>query len=161
MEFVTGLQCVFCGKVYSTRVPYTCPACGITSTLDVQYDTIFVPERAGTQGHATFDLRRHGAARAQQLRGRLSVVPELLRALGLIARTPRMLGVQAVGAAPITAAFRSGAPLQPIEPKTIADSIAVGYFEGMGLAGSVSSRQKKIGTARTPENGDADPASKR
>ncbi|MGI9100876.1 MAG: threonine synthase [Terriglobales bacterium] len=49
-----------------------------------------------------------------------------LKRLGLIARTPRMLGVQAAGAAPITEAFRSGESLHPIEPKTIADSIAVG-----------------------------------
>ncbi len=38
MEFVKGLKCVFCGVVYSTRVPYTCPACGIAGILDVQYD---------------------------------------------------------------------------------------------------------------------------
>src|ERR1700683_1785084 len=38
MEFVTGLRCVFCGVTYSTRIPYTCPACGITGTLDVQSD---------------------------------------------------------------------------------------------------------------------------
>jgi len=38
VEFVKGLKCVFCGGVYSTRVPYTCPACGITGILDVQYD---------------------------------------------------------------------------------------------------------------------------
>jgi len=38
VEFVTGLKCVFCGATYSTRVPYTCPACGITGMLDVQYD---------------------------------------------------------------------------------------------------------------------------
>ncbi|MBZ5626153.1 MAG: threonine synthase [Acidobacteriia bacterium] len=49
-----------------------------------------------------------------------------MKSLGWIARTPRMLGVQAEGAAPITTAFRSGAPLVPIEPQTIADSIAVG-----------------------------------
>ena len=49
-----------------------------------------------------------------------------LKTLGLIGRTPRILGVQAEGAAPVTACFRSGQPLQPIEPKTIADSIAVG-----------------------------------
>ncbi|HEV2446075.1 MAG TPA: threonine synthase, partial [Candidatus Sulfopaludibacter sp.] len=48
------------------------------------------------------------------------------RALGLMARTPRILGVQAEGAAPITACFRSGEDLRPIEPGTIADSIAVG-----------------------------------
>lgn len=48
------------------------------------------------------------------------------KALGLIERTPRMLGVQAEGAAPVTACFRSGSPLHPIEPHSIADSIAVG-----------------------------------
>jgi threonine synthase len=49
-----------------------------------------------------------------------------LKEIGLIARTPRVLGVQAEGAAPITAAFRDHKPLQPVEPRTIADSIAVG-----------------------------------
>jgi len=49
-----------------------------------------------------------------------------LRTLGLIERTPRILGVQAEGAAPITAAFESGETLRPVEPKTLADSIAVG-----------------------------------
>jgi threonine synthase len=49
-----------------------------------------------------------------------------MKILGLINRTPRMLGVQAEGAAPVTAAFRSGEPLQPVAPQTIADSIAVG-----------------------------------
>ena len=38
MEFVRGLRCVCCGAVYSTRVPYTCPACGIEGILDVEYD---------------------------------------------------------------------------------------------------------------------------
>ncbi len=49
-----------------------------------------------------------------------------MKTLGLIDRTPKMLGVQAAGAAPVTAAFRSGEALKPIEPQTIADSIAVG-----------------------------------
>jgi threonine synthase len=49
-----------------------------------------------------------------------------LKLLGLISRTPRMLGVQAAGAAPITEAFRTGQPLRPMVPQTIADSIAVG-----------------------------------
>ncbi len=49
-----------------------------------------------------------------------------MRTLGLVERAPRMLGVQAAGAAPVTAAFRSGGPLQPVKPQTIADSIAVG-----------------------------------
>jgi threonine synthase len=49
-----------------------------------------------------------------------------LKTLGLISRTPRILGVQAEGAAPVTEAFRSGEPLRPVSPATIADSIAVG-----------------------------------
>jgi threonine synthase len=49
-----------------------------------------------------------------------------MKTLGLVERTPKMLGVQAAGAAPVTTAFRSGEALKPIEPHTIADSIAVG-----------------------------------
>ena len=49
-----------------------------------------------------------------------------MKILGLIARTPRMLGVQAAGAAPVTEAFRSGQAMQPVQPQTVADSIAVG-----------------------------------
>jgi threonine synthase len=49
-----------------------------------------------------------------------------LREIGLIARAPRMLGVQAAGAAPVTRCFETGEELEPMEPRTIADSIAVG-----------------------------------
>jgi len=49
-----------------------------------------------------------------------------MKRLGLTTRTPRLLGVQAEGAAPVTAAFRSGGTLVPVEPSTMADSIAVG-----------------------------------
>jgi len=49
-----------------------------------------------------------------------------LKTLGLMERTPRLLGVQAAGAAPVTAAFYSCEPLRPVEPHTVADSIAVG-----------------------------------
>jgi threonine synthase len=49
-----------------------------------------------------------------------------MKILGLTERAPRILGVQAEGAAPITTAFRTGEPMRPIEPHTIADSIAVG-----------------------------------
>jgi len=45
--------------------------------------------------------------------------------LGLIGRTPRMLGVQAAGASPVTEAFQSGKALRSVTPDTIADSIAV------------------------------------
>ena len=37
-NFVTGLLCVFCHSQFSPRVGYTCPKCGITGILDVQYD---------------------------------------------------------------------------------------------------------------------------
>ena len=49
-----------------------------------------------------------------------------LHTLGLIERSPRILGVQAEGAAPVTAAFRSGEAAHPVDPRTVAASIAVG-----------------------------------
>jgi threonine synthase len=51
-----------------------------------------------------------------------------MRTLGLVRRAPKLLGVQAAGAAPVSAAFRrgGGAALVPVEPHTMADSIAVG-----------------------------------
>ena len=49
-----------------------------------------------------------------------------LREIGLMERAPRILGVQASGAAPVTAAFFSGEALRPVAPQTVADSIAVG-----------------------------------
>ena len=49
-----------------------------------------------------------------------------MRRLGLTRRVPKLLGVQAEGAAPVAAAFRSGGALVPVEPRTMADSIAVG-----------------------------------
>jgi len=38
MKFVLGLKCVLCGATHSTRIPYTCPSCGVNGILDVQYD---------------------------------------------------------------------------------------------------------------------------
>ncbi len=321
MEFVTGLQCVFCGETHSTRIPYTCPACGITGILDVQYDypaiarrltrrslakrteyshwryrellpirkdavlpglqvgwtpvvranslarhwglkalyikddgrnptgslkdrassvgvvkarekrqkiiacastgnaasslagmaaslglrsVIFVPERAPepkvTQllifGATVLRVRgsyedafqmcqgacerwgwynRNSAINPYLVEGKKTVGLEIgeqlawqvpdwvavsvgdgctiagvwkafheMKILGLIARTPKMLGVQAAGAAPVTAAFRSGEPLKPIEPRTIADSIAVGVPRNWKKA--VSAIQASKGT---------------
>lgn len=46
--------------------------------------------------------------------------------LGFIDRLPKMLGVQADGAAPIFTAFHQNKDLQPIAAATIADSICVG-----------------------------------
>ena len=303
MNFVTGLKCVFCGTVHSTRVPYTCPRCGIAGILDVEFDypaiarrltrrrlagraeqshwryrellpigadaalpalsvgwtpltpaaplarhlgvrtlflkddgrnatgslkdrassvgvvkarekrrkiiacastgnaasscagmaasmgmrsVIFVPERAPepkvTQllifGATVFRVRgsyeqafqlcqqacerwgwynRNSGINPYLVEGKKTVGLEIgeqlgwqppdwvavsvgdgctiagvwkafreMKILGLTERTPRMLGVQAEGAAPITTAFRTGEPMRPIEPHTLADSIAVG-----------------------------------
>ncbi|MBZ4422346.1 threonine synthase [Myxococcus sp. RHSTA-1-4] len=49
-----------------------------------------------------------------------------MKRLGLIERLPRMMGVQAAGAAPVAAAMETGA-LKPMEARTLADSIAVGW----------------------------------
>ena len=41
-----------------------------------------------------------------------------MKALGLITSTPKLLAVQAAGAAPVTAAFLSGETLKPIEARS-------------------------------------------
>jgi threonine synthase len=46
--------------------------------------------------------------------------------LGWIERVPQVFGVQAQGAAPLYRAWKNRKPLEPVEPKTIADSISVG-----------------------------------
>ncbi|HEY7356359.1 MAG TPA: threonine synthase [Ktedonobacterales bacterium] len=50
-----------------------------------------------------------------------------MQKLGVLSRLPRLLGVQAEGAAPIYQSFHSGKPLEPIPANTVADSIAVGH----------------------------------
>jgi threonine synthase len=47
--------------------------------------------------------------------------------LGFIDRQPRLVGVQAQGCQPIKRAFETSQPVQPVSPRTIADSIAVGH----------------------------------
>ena len=45
---MTGLTCVMCGAEYPAagpRAPMTCPRCGITGILDVQYDYKAVARR--------------------------------------------------------------------------------------------------------------------
>lgn len=49
-----------------------------------------------------------------------------LISVGEISRMPKLLGVQADGAAPIVEAFRSSRELKPVDARTIADSIRVG-----------------------------------
>jgi len=50
-----------------------------------------------------------------------------MRALGIIDRLPRMLGVQAEGARPLVDAFRAGRDVVPGPARTLADSIEVGH----------------------------------
>src|SRR3970282_2273934 len=59
MSFVTGLRCVFCGRVHSTRVGYTCPDCGITGILDVQYDYRAIGKRLNRKSLARRADRSH------------------------------------------------------------------------------------------------------
>ena len=47
--------------------------------------------------------------------------------LGFLPRLPKILGVQAEGCQPFLTAWQTGAPLEPTEDNTIADSIAVGH----------------------------------
>jgi threonine synthase len=49
-----------------------------------------------------------------------------MKKLGYLSRMPRLLGVQAEGAAPVVQAFVSGRDLEPVDAHTLADSIAVG-----------------------------------
>ena len=46
MEFVTGLQCVFCDSVYPARRIHTCPRCGIQGILDVRYEGLKLNDKA-------------------------------------------------------------------------------------------------------------------
>jgi threonine synthase len=50
-----------------------------------------------------------------------------MHTLGFTTRIPRMLGVQAEGAAPLYRVWRDGTDLVPSEADTLADSIAVGH----------------------------------
>ena len=75
-----------------------------------------------------------------------------LRELRLIARTPRILGVQAEGAAPVTECFQTGQDLREIEPETIADSIAVGVPRNWKKA--VTSVRKSGGTMINVSDGE-------
>ncbi|MBI3892007.1 MAG: threonine synthase [Candidatus Wallbacteria bacterium] len=49
-----------------------------------------------------------------------------LKAVGWLDKLPRLIAVQAEGAAPVVKAFRDQRPIEPIEPNTLADSIACG-----------------------------------
>ncbi len=48
-----------------------------------------------------------------------------LRACGVTDRLPRLIGVQAAGCQPLRVAFEQGGPPEVVEPRTIADGIAV------------------------------------
>jgi threonine synthase len=50
-----------------------------------------------------------------------------MKALGLLPRLPRLLGVQAEGARPLVDAFHESRELRPVTAQTIADSICVGH----------------------------------
>src|SRR5262249_13299670 len=51
--------CVFCGAKYSTRVPYTCPSCGVTGILDVLFDYPAISRRLSRKTLAARSDRSH------------------------------------------------------------------------------------------------------
>jgi len=53
MDHVTGLKCVLCGRVHGVdETLYTCPQCGVTGILDVQYDYDLIAHRLSKEGLA-------------------------------------------------------------------------------------------------------------
>ena len=68
-----------------------------------------------------------------------------LRNLGVVDSVPRMIGVQAAGAAPLAAAYSSGEPFKPMkEPRTIASAIRIGnpvsWKKALGAIGESGGR---------------------
>jgi threonine synthase len=49
-----------------------------------------------------------------------------LAACGVAGGVPRVVGVQAEGCEPLARAWRTGSPVRPVKPRTVADGIAVG-----------------------------------
>jgi threonine synthase len=99
VNFVTGLRCVFCGTVYSTRVPYTCPRCGIAGILDVEFDYPAIARRLTRRRLAGRFDQSHWRYRELLPIGADSALPAL--AVGWTPLTPaaplaRHLGVRAL-----------------------------------------------------------------
>lgn len=126
MEFVCGLKCVFCGKSYSTRVAYTCPSCGITGILDVQYDY-----RAIARGLT----RRQLAARPEQNHWRFR---ELLPI-----RADAALPALSVGATPIT-------PSGPLARHLGVNTLYL-KDDGRNPTGSLKDRASSVGVVKARE----------
>jgi threonine synthase len=126
VNFVTGLKCVFCGTVYSTRVAYTCPRCGIAGILDVEFDYAAIGRRL---------TRRRLAGRAEQSHWRYR---ELLP-IGADAALPAL----AVGWTPLTPAA------------TLARHLGVRTLwlkdDGRNATGSLKDRASSVGVVKARE----------
>jgi threonine synthase len=126
VNFVTGLKCVFCGTVHSTRVPYTCPRCGIAGILDVEFDYAAIARRL---------TRRRLAGRAEQSHWRYR---ELLP-IGADAALPAL----SVGWTPLTAAA------------TLARHLGVRTLllkdDGRNATGSLKDRASSVGVVKARE----------
>ena len=96
MEFVLGLRCVMCQKIYSGRRYDTCPRCGIEGILDVQYDYRLIGRRltrcvlAGRRDESQWRYRELLPIRADAVLPLLSVgwtpfipAPSLARHVGI------------------------------------------------------------------------------
>ena len=126
MNFVTGLKCVFCGTVYSTRVAYTCPRCGIAGILDVEFDYAAIGRRL---------TRRRLAGRFDQSHWRYR---ELLP-IGADAALPAL----AVGWTPLTAAASLARHLG-VRTLFLKD-------DGRNATGSLKDRASSVGVVKARE----------
>ncbi len=126
MNFVTGLKCVFCGTVYSTRVAYTCPRCGIAGILDVEFDYAAIGRRL---------TRRRLAGRAEQSHWRYR---ELLP-IGADAALPAL----AVGWTPLTPAVALARHLG-VRALWLKD-------DGRNATGSLKDRASSVGVVKARE----------
>ncbi len=126
MNFVTGLKCVFCGTVYSTRVAYTCPRCGIAGILDVEFDYAAIGRRL---------TRRRLAGRAEQSHWRYR---ELLP-IGADAALPAL----AVGWTPLTPAAALARHLG-VRTLWLKD-------DGRNATGSLKDRASSVGVVKARE----------
>ena len=126
MEFVRGLRCVCCDAVYSTRVPYTCPACGIEGILDVEYDYPAIARRLTRRQLAARPQRDHWRYRELLPIGENAVLPAV-----------------PVGWTPI------------VDARSLARHVGVGTLylkdDGRNPSGSLKDRASSIGVVKARE----------
>ena len=126
VNFVQGLKCLSCETVYPMRVGNTCPRCGITGILDVQYDYAAI---------GRILTRRRLAARTDQSHWRYR---ELLP-VGSNAVLPALF----VGGTPLTAT--------PALARYLGMAKLFLKDDGRNATGSLKDRASSVGVVRARE----------